>query len=177
GELEHRRAKRFYRRAHKAHHISQISKLQLRQRKLKKMANRLAKTSNFSVLPERDVDGPPRKKIRLDDNAPPCQEPSAIRFEDDDPLPKTSPDVRYHISNSNRYYIEIRDWLSRRSDDPAYKGFMYHLRNHILMRLNGASELDDLDFTDRDRASIRFEHERLYQHKVLRVNYTTYDMR
>jgi hypothetical protein len=36
---------------------------------------------------------------------------------------------------------------------------------------------DEISFTEAQRASVTFVKNKIYQHKVLRVNYTTYDMR
>jgi hypothetical protein len=36
---------------------------------------------------------------------------------------------------------------------------------------------DTHEFTDKDRVSISFANNRMYRHKVMRVNYTTYDLR
>ncbi|KAI0071014.1 hypothetical protein K474DRAFT_1712834 [Panus rudis PR-1116 ss-1] len=176
GELEHRRPKSFWPLIHKGKHVAQIAKRQARQRKLNRIRDRLIQSSAITLGSAKR----PRKKIRLDNKAsvPPSQGPRTIRFEDSDPLPPTAPQLRYHISNETRYFVEIRQWLPDYARDPAYKGFMFDLKNHILMRLSGRSEYDnEMTFTDKQRASVRFESERLYQHKVLRVNYTTYDMR
>lgn len=36
---------------------------------------------------------------------------------------------------------------------------------------------DDTPFTDEERATLKFVNNRLYLHKVLRINYTSYDMK
>lgn len=46
------------------------------------------------------------------------------------------------------------------------------------MRLSGHCDYDEeMSFTNRERGTVWFENKRLYQHKVIRINYTTYDMR
>jgi hypothetical protein len=53
-----------------------------------------------------------------------------------------------------------------------------HLKDHLLARLRGrAFEGDEFDFSDEDRNTISFVYNRIYRHKVMRINYTTYDMR
>jgi len=49
------------------------------------------------------------------------------------------------------------------------------LKNHLLARVLG---FDDEDmFTTQDRLSLTIVNDQMYRHKVLRINYTTYDMR
>jgi len=57
--------------------------------------------------------------------------------------------------------------------------FVPRLRSHLLHRLHGRPYDGDesYNFTDRDHMDMRFSHNRLYRHKVLRLNYTTYDLR
>ncbi|KAL6307654.1 hypothetical protein BKA93DRAFT_48405 [Sparassis latifolia] len=56
--------------------------------------------------------------------------------------------------------------------------FVPQLKNHPLRRLMGRTfDGDEHDFSDTERASMRIINDRLYRHKVLHVNYTSYDMR
>ncbi|KAK0496704.1 hypothetical protein EDD18DRAFT_1073881, partial [Armillaria luteobubalina] len=58
--------------------------------------------------------------------------------------------------------------------------FVHDLKNHLLMRTWPQVEdspLDEHDFSPDDRQSIIIVGERMYQHKVLRINYTSYDVR
>jgi hypothetical protein len=56
--------------------------------------------------------------------------------------------------------------------------FLPRLKDHLLSRiLNRPFDGDQPAFSDEDRSSITFVNNRLYKHKVLRVNYTTYDLR
>jgi len=58
------------------------------------------------------------------------------------------------------------------------KDFPPHLKEHILGRLlNNVYEGDERQFTSAQRNSIHIINNQLYRHKVLRVNYTTYDLR
>lgn len=56
------------------------------------------------------------------------------------------------------------------------QNFLPKLKNHILERLLDVSE-DEREFSDEDRATITFLENKIFRHKVIRVNYTTYDMR
>ena len=56
--------------------------------------------------------------------------------------------------------------------------FIPCLRNHFLSRVLGLDyDGDELDFTAEDRYAIIIENDTIYRHKVLRINYTTYDLR
>jgi hypothetical protein len=58
------------------------------------------------------------------------------------------------------------------------QGFLPRLKNHLLARLLGHEyDGDELDFTVKERNTVIIEQDTLYRHKVLRVNYTTYDLR
>lgn len=55
---------------------------------------------------------------------------------------------------------------------------MDQLKDHLLSRvLNQSDDGDDVIFSDEDRLSLSIVGGCIYQHKVLRVNYTSYDMR
>ena len=55
---------------------------------------------------------------------------------------------------------------------------MPRLKDHLLARALGlAYDGDEREFTDEDHDTIAIVNDRLYQHSVLRVNYTSYDMR
>jgi hypothetical protein len=52
------------------------------------------------------------------------------------------------------------------------------LKDHLLARvLKRDYDGDETPFSEEDRASLKFARHQVYQHKVLRINYTTYDMR
>jgi hypothetical protein len=52
---------------------------------------------------------------------------------------------------------------------------MPHLRNHLLARLRGIPI--NSEFSDEERRQFQIYPNRIIKHKVLRVNYTTYDVR
>ena len=57
------------------------------------------------------------------------------------------------------------------------KSFVPKLQDHVLTRLSGdAYEGEDREFQCSERNSVRFTSNRLYFHRTLRVNYTTYDL-
>ena len=51
------------------------------------------------------------------------------------------------------------------------------LKSHILERLKFAPDLPDERYSEKMRNTVVIEQNRLYLHRVLRVNYTTYDLR
>ncbi|EMD37183.1 hypothetical protein CERSUDRAFT_50942, partial [Gelatoporia subvermispora B] len=56
--------------------------------------------------------------------------------------------------------------------------FVPKLTDHLISRLRGIPYDGDKEvYSNEDRLKIRFKKNRLYQHKKMRVNYTTYDMR
>lgn len=58
------------------------------------------------------------------------------------------------------------------------QNFIPNLKNHLLARILGDfQDDDDLNYSPKERASIVFSDGFLYSHKVLRINYTTYDLR
>jgi hypothetical protein len=58
------------------------------------------------------------------------------------------------------------------------QGFLPKLKDHLLGRfLNLNQDGDEHNFTDDDRKTVRIAENKIYATKVLRVNYTTYDVR
>lgn len=47
--------------------------------------------------------------------------PVSLSFADDDPLPYTAPDRHYHVSETNRHFEDLAEWLSVNENDPAFK--------------------------------------------------------
>lgn len=55
---------------------------------------------------------------------------------------------------------------------------MSKLKDHLLGRVRGrAYEGDEIEYSEQDRNRISFVYNRIYQHQVMRLNYTTYDLR
>ena len=118
-----------------------------------------------------------------------------LSFADSEELPPAAPETRYQVSDSQRFPVHIHEWLDRHRDDPATKvrlyscrsgmtphsvpqNFLPHLRDHLLGRMLGREYNGDEDgMAAADLRRLSIEKDRMYLHKVLRVNYTTYDMR
>ncbi|KAI6113765.1 hypothetical protein EDD16DRAFT_1124651 [Pisolithus croceorrhizus] len=102
-------------------------------------------------------------------------------FKDDaeEPLPKCMPEVHYQISQSRKNYCNIAAFLLTHKNDFALKNFLPRLKAHILGRLLGNETADgeEQEFTQIQHCNLIIIRNRLYHHKVLHVNYTTYDVR
>lgn len=177
--------KRFYARTNKRKTFGrQIAKQQRRERILKQIRERWKEQAQQL----RNTGQPNPASV-------PCPAPN-VSFEDSDPLPKTLPEVHHHISNTTRLKENIYRWVyfHKQNSDEAIKvralvlcksksyffskDFIPNLKDHILSRLLGhAYDGDEVEYSEEDRDSIEFANNMLYRHKVLRINYTTYDLR
>ncbi|KAG2743054.1 hypothetical protein P692DRAFT_20878962 [Suillus brevipes Sb2] len=158
GELEHRCVKHFYPRVSKSQFTSGIAKQQRRERILFQMAEHAPSARSESTGHKKGKGKcQNRKTVPLD--AP------SLRFEDSEQLPFTDPCAHYHISTGN-------------ASDPAFADFLPRLKDHITSRLREHDyDSDEISFTPAERSRVIFINDRIYRHKVLRVNYTSYDLR
>lgn len=100
-----------------------------------------------------------------------------IMFSDVEKMPSSSPGDRYEMSHETRFPIPLATSLGNNEDDPALVGFLPQLKDHILARiLKLEYDGDNSVFTDEDRASVAIVGNCIYKHKLLRINYTTYDL-
>ncbi|KAK6968933.1 hypothetical protein R3P38DRAFT_2589257, partial [Favolaschia claudopus] len=90
--------------------------------------------------------------------------PSRLSFMESEALPYTSPDRHHYISSSRNFYFYISSWLNVNKDDPAVK---------VRFELQGTAN----EFTPGQRYRLKIKNERIYKHKIFRVNFTTYDVR
>jgi hypothetical protein len=178
GELEHRRVKRFYGRTNKQRFVGQIAKHQRRERLLQRIKQRLAdKKSSEAGLP--------------------VEQPGMGQrgYQDTDELSYTNPEAHYHISASEKDFENVASLLSKNKHErplqvgsskfpvswpylTLLKNFLPNLKMHLLSRIKGdAYTGEELQYSDADRDSIKLKHHRIYRHQVIRINYTTYDMR
>ncbi|THU80391.1 hypothetical protein K435DRAFT_557204, partial [Dendrothele bispora CBS 962.96] len=95
--------------------------------------------------------------------------------DDSEPLPACDPNEPYQMGSTQRFYEDIPALLAETRDDPAMTDFLFNLKNHCLQRILGNDSTGD--FTDLDRQHLTFVSNRIYKHKYLRVNYTSYDLR
>jgi hypothetical protein len=136
-----------------------------------------------------------RNKRRLQELARTDEDLPTVSLEERETLPPTPPTKHHYISTETRQKVEIPRWLSNNKDDPAVhvsfslrslwyrvltleQEFLPRLKNHLLSRLlEQQYDGDELDFTAADRRNVVIAKNTIYRHKVLRVNYTTYDLR
>ncbi|PPR00724.1 hypothetical protein CVT26_012318 [Gymnopilus dilepis] len=180
GEREHRRCKQFYPRVHKGskHYTIGIAKHVRRER----IIHNISQKNNKSSATKR----PTKKQKKA-----PSGNPSIPFEEASEKMSTARPEKHYQMSDEKRHPVPIAPYLHEHSGDPAIKvqlsiclsrlsfdDFLPRLKDHLLARIRKLDyDGDETPFSDEERASVRFAKQQIYQHKVLRVNYTTYDMR
>ncbi|KAJ7733500.1 hypothetical protein B0H16DRAFT_1304133, partial [Mycena metata] len=175
GELEHRRVKRYYVRTNKNNAVRQMTVLERREQALRRIARKLTKILPDSAQrPHQPVQS--KKGKRKAKGIKPF-----VDFSESESLPYTAPEQHHHISNSRNFYANISQFLGENEDDPAVANFLPKLQDHLLGRLthpNWSSNITDgSEFTAAQHRTVIISNNRIYRHKVLRVNYTTYDVR
>ncbi|KAL5476569.1 hypothetical protein ACEPAI_3249 [Sanghuangporus weigelae] len=148
GESQHKRVKRFYARTNKQNAAKFVSKLEERTRKLQGINRRIARARGFTQSTSADTS---------------------------EQLPKSIPDVHYQMANSMKDFVYISVWIGENRRDPALKNFWKNLHSHLLARVLLRDEDDE--FSSEEIDGLQFRLDKLYWHKVIRVNYTAYDVR
>ncbi|KAI0349313.1 hypothetical protein OH77DRAFT_1507530 [Trametes cingulata] len=167
-ELEHRHLKRFYARTNKIGYSLQIAK-------------HMRRAALLRALREHDDYVPRRVRLRQQKaelSTPETANTDATDGRVDTALPPTSPLDHHAISATQHLMIKLRSWLVEHGDDPCTKNFIPLLREHLLRRLLDDLALDpEAGFSNAQCNGLEIQGDRIYRHKILRVNYTTYDMR
>ncbi|KAI0822396.1 hypothetical protein BC628DRAFT_1317041, partial [Trametes gibbosa] len=91
----------------------------------------------------------------------------------------------HYIARSQKVYEYIPHFVRMHMADPAakasiYPNFVIRLKDHIVLRLSGRHDNDSDSSTpasEEQRRTILFEHNCLYCHQTMQVNFTTYDVR
>ena len=187
GELEHRRLKRFYPRIHKGQFTRGITKQQQCERLLSRIRE---------IAPQPSSSKGKRKYNDMQAGNSDEAGPS-IPFEDTESLMPTPPDSHHHISRDVRHKVNLLAWLGDNRSDPTLEvilswnqikhrtnaslcqHFGRHLKEHLLHRLGYQFSSNETltGSTVHDRSKVQFINNRIFKHKVMRVNYTTYDLR
>ncbi|KAK6985044.1 GLOBIN domain-containing protein [Favolaschia claudopus] len=169
GEVMHRDPKALYRKTNKRGFEVQIATLDTRQRILRRIMERMR---------NRKVGTPSSPSPQRSEPQKSSNDLHALPDDNDETLPPTSPREHYYISDSRRTYINLPQFMRKHKDDPAAKNFVLNLKAHLLARLlDLPNDGDEHQFTADELAGVTIEHDRIYTHRLLRVNYTTYDMR
>ncbi len=126
GECEHKRVKKMYARTNKREHEGQIAIKGHREGLLVKIKN---KEEDLKSADSQGVKGPgedspvifglppqPKKK-----RGRPKKSFFALGSEDNDCLPQTSFDAHHHISDSQRFAVDIPKFLAEYGNDPGVK--------------------------------------------------------
>ncbi|KIM56162.1 hypothetical protein SCLCIDRAFT_29860 [Scleroderma citrinum Foug A] len=88
------------------------------------------------------------------------------------------PDEHYNIKKSQHLPIDLNRFVQKNMDDPAITDFIPKLKCHLLPRIlaihgcTPESSSTSQPMTDQ----VLFKDSHIFQHKVLHVNYTTYDV-
>ncbi|KAG5637871.1 hypothetical protein H0H81_002834 [Sphagnurus paluster] len=167
GELEHRLVKQFYVRTNKNRAVVQISRLERRNQALICQARVAAKEKAKQNPASSQSSRRRRNKISL-----------TVQFHESEPLPPTPPEYHHHISPSRNFPIHLQAFILGNEGAPAVTNFYTKLQDHLLGRLlhpdwsGGPNE-----FSEKERTKIHIVNDQFYRHKVMRVNYTGYDIR
>ena len=133
---------------------------------------------------------PQKKKIL------PCKSLS-IPFSQSERLPPANPDQHYQMSHEMCHHHNISRMLGDNYGDPAcnvssitfhktihslltalFQNFIPNLKDYTLCKIFDLEyDLNEIMLTEAQQASINFVKNKIYLHKVLCVNYTTYDLR
>ncbi|KAI0775824.1 hypothetical protein BD413DRAFT_709717 [Trametes elegans] len=175
GECEHRKVKSYYPRTNKNDHAGQIAMHVQREGQLREIDHRVKHSSQAARSPlggaGRNAGAPLHSSSRSPRSPTRPKTPPELMQSENNPHEHTV------IASSERDYEDITAWVQSHHGDPAFEGFLPRLRAHIFGRLQGhAYEGDEVDFLPAELNSIRFISNRIYHHRTMRVNYTTYDM-
>ncbi|KAH9848677.1 hypothetical protein C2E23DRAFT_763412 [Lenzites betulinus] len=185
GELEHRHVKRFYARTNHnkaafqiAQHMRRADKLRIIKMRVDsaRHVNQQTQTPPIAALATGSVGC-----TEYDSGGGPSPNPEAARLNGSlrlEPLPYTAdPLARYHVSESQREHDDLSRWLASFGETPVAQYFLAELKDHVLDRLNDLMPAGEDLYTLEDRPRVVFMHNRIYWHRVLRINFTTYDRR
>jgi len=153
GEHEHRRSKTRFKRVSKRDFESQLVKLDVREAELLRMDDELRAAGVFV----------------------PSAKAKAPAFADERSF---DPSFHHSIAANQHTPIYLQDWVSEHENDPAIANFVTDLNKYLLARVRQDDRaLEDLNYTMEDLRDINIENDKIFDHKTLRINFTTYDIR
>lgn len=114
-------------------------------------------------------------------------------------LTATLPELHHHMSTGKRHHLNLFRWLEENDRDPAFEvspslyapqlyflkrkhtcfdpqNFIPNLKSHLLSRLLDQDPHLHPSFSNDDQDNLKIINDLLYIHKVLRVNYTSYNL-
>ncbi|KAG1832562.1 hypothetical protein F4604DRAFT_1945993 [Suillus subluteus] len=89
----------------------------------------------------------------------------------------SDPQLHHQIGKSEKVFEEFGHYLRSHVRDPATKDFLPRLKDHILDRVGTSEPAEVTPHSNHERSSILFKRGRIYHHSLMRLNYTTYDVR
>ncbi|KAF8063262.1 hypothetical protein FPV67DRAFT_1563422 [Lyophyllum atratum] len=178
GELEHRVPKGNYKRTSKKQFQKQLAQIERRQSRLRRIKQKLM---NLGSQPAVAVSGGAPAAIFGAMGSP---------QQDSDSATSTSggnATAHHHIGTSENLPEHVGTFLQVHAGDPATKFFLKDLRAHLLPRLKSILQLpsdnhpaiidSDSPSFSLDAETVYLRKDLMYRHNLLRVNYTTYDVR
>ena len=171
GELEHRTPKMRYKRTDRKQFVKQLAQIERREARIHRL------------------------RMHQSGDHPTGEEECTV-----------SPDVHHTIGQTENFPEHAGLFVQRHSGDPAvevcaciskmsftevkfFQGFIPKLKQHLLPRiraklaeanecfLNGSLHNDDSTGPPGDWQAVVLKQDRFYKHNIMRVNYTTYDVR
>ncbi|KAG6906039.1 hypothetical protein DXG01_016189 [Tephrocybe rancida] len=154
GELEHRLPKSNYKRTSKKHFQRQLAQIERKQARLHRIGQAiLAPESNLGAVA-----------------------PHEMTLESESASEPSDPALRYHVGASQHIRKDIRVFIQENAGDPAINAHLLP-RLKVLLKISNNDSEASADPRSPDRERMFFKNDALYQHNVLRINYTTYDVR
>ncbi|PIL24586.1 hypothetical protein GSI_12470 [Ganoderma sinense ZZ0214-1] len=170
GELEHRHVKRFYTRTNRIAYEMQIARKECRRTLL----SAIRESDSFQPLSQRKQD---HKHAKIA-TAEACTRELPVEDRETSRVASPSPPSDHHaISKFVRETIDLYTWLDDHEDDPAIKGFMPLLFEHLTRRLLGREAEPEEGFSPPQLDGVHILNDRLYRHRTISINHTSYDMR
>ncbi|KAL1939913.1 hypothetical protein VTO73DRAFT_9613 [Trametes versicolor] len=168
GELAHRILKRRFARTSKKAFVTQMTDMERRESRLQHITHTLATGSDTGPSSSATPHGPQTGTSKNN---------NASDADDDYTEGENAPMSQHHyIARSQKVYEYIPHFVRVHMADPAAKNFVVRLKDHIVRRLSEQRDNEGSSSVSEDqRREILFEHDRLYCHRTMRVNYTTYD--
>ncbi|KAF7335684.1 GLOBIN domain-containing protein [Mycena venus] len=171
GELAHRRVKKFYAKTNKHNFVFQIGAHEHRRRltlQVKKSIDAAGTSKDAATEPAPHIEAPANQHAASIANIH-----TLLASENDKLPPSTPPKQHHHISESKRTFLQTYELPK---NDTATKDFLPNLKAHLLNRLlEKPYDGDETQYSLQELADVNIIGERLYTHKVMRINFTTYD--
>ncbi|KAJ7166117.1 hypothetical protein C8R46DRAFT_1351546 [Mycena filopes] len=180
-ECKHKEVKAAYARTNRRNFSRQIAMHERRRRLLRAINRRMLTASSTAAANAAATEETAGAPTAVAAPTPAARRAAAAdRLQRrDEPLPRTPPRIHHHISESKRTWLDVHEFPSLPifEDDPAVQDFLPQLKAHLLSRLLGLPyDGDETDFTAQDLLDVTIVQDRVYTHKVMRINYTTYDV-